>query len=165
MSGAYQPTPIPWSEFPAECLWYFVPMILPHLVLFVVFCALVGPLPWWQPKEFRRAALFFGLLLVVGSIFSGLWSCLVYGRLYHVVDYFIGFTPFWPVTKWSLNDGWGNVHGGLIGVTFWQLQLVWFLFTVGTWSLTVFLYRLICGRWPLSLKELFHHPCTMKSGA
>ena len=26
ISQAFQPTPIPWSNFPAECLWYFVPI-------------------------------------------------------------------------------------------------------------------------------------------
>ncbi|MGD0411095.1 MAG: hypothetical protein ABSC18_05275 [Verrucomicrobiota bacterium] len=157
LSQALPPTPIPWSDFPAECLWYFAPMLVVHAILFVAFCALVGPLPWWQPKEFRRAAIFFGLLLAAGSIFNGLWSCLVYGRLYDRVDYVFGFSPFWPITNSVINETWGTDHGQLLGVTVWQLQLVWLLFASGTWGLTIYLYRSICGRWPLSLKALFPH--------
>jgi len=165
MSDAFQPTPIPWSDFPAECLWYFVLMSPLHLILFVAFCAFVGPLPWWQPREFRRAALFFGLLLFAGSFFSALWNCLVYGRLYYTVDLSIEFIPFWPVTKWNINETWGDRHGGLIGVTFWQLQLVWLLFALGTWSTTVYLYRWICGQWPLSVSGIFHRSASSNAGA
>ena len=62
-----------------------------HVILFIAFCAFVGPLPRCEPKEFRRAALFFGLLLAAGSIFNGLWSCLVYDRLYDSTDYVFDF--------------------------------------------------------------------------
>src|ERR1051325_3472280 len=31
MTPAFRPTPIPWSQFPAECLWYLIPMSALHL--------------------------------------------------------------------------------------------------------------------------------------
>jgi hypothetical protein len=37
-------------------------------------------------------------------------------------------------------------RGRQLGVTFLQLQLVWFLFAAGVWTVTIFLYRWFCWR-------------------
>jgi hypothetical protein len=63
---------IPWSGFPAECLWYFVPMIPVHLVAFGVGAMVLAFLPAKQPGQFprriRRLAVFLAVFLVVGSL-------------------------------------------------------------------------------------------------
>jgi len=141
--------PIPWSQFPTECLFYLVPMSVFHFVVFIVGCVVlmafarkpVGTLM----RRIRRFGLFVILLLLVGTLFNGLWSCLIYGRFYSSSDYVFGFIPFWPLyQQWvEIPDG----HGQLMSVPL-SLHIFWFLFTAGTWSITVILYRLICRRQP-----------------
>lgn len=145
-----------------ECLWYLVPMSVVHLLLFLVYCPIFGSISW---PRLRHIALFFGLLLIAGSIFNGLWSCMIYGRLYDSADYIFDFTPFCPITKGLINETFGNHHGRLLGVALWQLNLVWLLFALGTWSSTICLYRLICKQWPFSMKALFRRPFPSKCGA
>jgi hypothetical protein len=92
--------------------------------------------------------LFVGLLLVVGSVANGLWSCLVWGRLYFSTDYVFDFSPFWPITQKVIDAPFGDMCGQLFGVSLLQLQLVWLLFAVVTWTATILLYRLISRRPP-----------------
>jgi hypothetical protein len=92
--------------------------------------------------------LFLGLLLVVGSIANGLWSCLVWGRFYFSTDYVFDFSPFWPITQKVIDAPFGEMRGQLFGVSLFQLQLVWLLFATGTWTVSILLYRLICRRPP-----------------
>jgi hypothetical protein len=122
-------------------LWYFVPMSAVHLAIFAAGCFAVVD-SWMQPAIVRRRigrlALFIGLLLVVGSLFNGLWSCLIYGRFYESTDYVFGFVPFWPFT-----EGWmemRDARGELMGVSL-RMQLIWLVFTTATWGVTVILYR------------------------
>ena len=148
--------PIPWSEFPTECFWYLAPMSMLHLVVFAAGCLVAVMIPRKQPgtllRRIGRLGLFIGLLLVVGSLFNGLWSCLLWDRLYHSNDYLFDFTPIWPIT-WSMIDRpFGNEHGQLLGVSLFQLQLVWLLFAVGTWGVTIFLYRLVRRRLPPNIR-------------
>ena len=147
VSTTFHPTPIPWREFPAECLLYFVGMGILQLAVFVIGCLVLAVLARKQPGTFLRRVGHFGLfsvlLLVVGSLFNGLWSCLMWDRLYHSTDYFIDFTPFWPITKNVIDAAWGDDHGQLLGVSLLQLNCVWLLFAVGAWSATIFLYRLV----------------------
>src|SRR5439155_13427321 len=98
----------------------------------------------------RRLGLFIGLFLLVGSLGNGLWSCLIWGRLYDSMDYIFDFTPFWPIARRVIDEPWGDEHGRLFGVSLFQLQLIWFLFAAGTWGLTVALYRLIRRLVPLT---------------
>ena len=138
-----------------ELPFYLVFLGIVHVILFAAFCFLIGPRrKYWRPFQFRRAALFFVLLLAVGAIFDGLWSCEIYTRLYYTMDYFCDFIPFVPFFGGMRADGRG--WGGLKGVTLWQVELVWLIFAVCAWSSTVFLYRLICRRWPFNVKKLFH---------
>jgi hypothetical protein len=151
MSASLHPTPIPWSDFPAECLCYLVPMSILHLAIFSFGCfmlitlALLGNRRDTLKRRIGHLGVFIALFLLVGSCFNGLWSCLVYGRFYTSADYVFGFIPFWPLTKY-----WVEMYddrGQLMSVPF-QMQVIWFLFAAGTWSVTLILYRLVCRRSP-----------------
>jgi hypothetical protein len=140
--------PDSWSAFPGECLLYLALMGALHVAIFVVGCLVLAALAIKQRGTFLtragRFGLLVGLLLVVGSIFNGLWSCLVWGRLYISTDYVFDFSPFWPITQNVIDAPFGDMHGQLLGVSLFQLQLVWLLFACGTWGLVLFLYRRIC---------------------
>ncbi len=141
------PEPDSMAELPTECLWYFVPMSVVHfgvfLLSFLVMAVLLRKERGVLGRCARRLALFIGLLLITGSLFNGLWSCLVWDRLYDSTDYVFDFTPFWPITRGVIDTPWGGERGGLMGVSLFQLQLVWLLFAAGTWGVTVFLYGLL----------------------
>jgi hypothetical protein len=147
MSTSYQS--LPWSQFPTECLFYLVPMSVFHLVVFIVGCA--GLVAFARKptgtlmRRIRRFGLFMILLLFAGAFFNGLWSCLIYGRFYDSSDYVFGFIPFCPLYRQWVEIP--NGQGHLMSVPL-SLHIFWFLFTVGTWSVTVILYRLICRRQP-----------------
>ena len=130
-----------------ECLWYLIPMGMVHLAAFLVGCGIVAVLPHRQPgtvgRRIGRLALFVGLLLLVGSVFNGLWSCLIWDRLYDSTDYVFDFMPFWPITRTVIDAPWGDERGRLIGVSLLQLQLIWLLFAAGTWGGTASLYRFL----------------------
>jgi hypothetical protein len=153
----FRPNPIPWSGYPEECLWYFVPMSIVHVGVF-----LIGVVTLAIVRRHKRDSLlqrigafgmFIILFLIVGSLFNGLWSCLVYNRLYHSTDYIFDFIPFWPITWVRVDTPWGDGHGRLF-VSLFELRLVWLLFAISTWGLTIFLYRqvrpafAICPRSP-----------------
>jgi hypothetical protein len=144
--------PYSWSEFSTECLIYFMVMGVLHFAAFIVGCIILAGLAVRQRGRFlrrvRRFSLFVGLLLVVGSFANGLWSCLVWGRLYFSTDYVFDFSPFWPITQGLIDAPFGDMRGQLLGVSLFQLQFVWLLFALGTWALTILLYRLICRRPP-----------------
>jgi hypothetical protein len=132
-------------------------MGLLHLAIFIVGCLVFGALAFKQRGSFliraRRFGLFIGLLLIVGSVFNGLWSCLIWGRLYFSTDYVFDFSPFWPITQKVIDAPFGDMRGRLLGVSLLQLQLVWLVFAVGTWGLALFLYRMIRKR-PAANKSL-----------
>jgi hypothetical protein len=144
MSDSFHPVPIAWSDFPAECLCYLVPMSVVHLAAFVVGCIVLAVMARWQPGTFARRVGRFGLFMIsfllVGSVFNGLWSCLIYERFYDSANYVFGFIPFWPLTKnWvEMYDG----HGQLLDVTL-GLHFFWCLFAAATWILSMILYRLV----------------------
>jgi hypothetical protein len=146
VQAAFQPYPIPWSEFPTEFCIYLVLTGILHLVAFAFSCIVLPVLapPGRLLKCLGRLALFLVLLLLIGAVFNGLWSCLVWDRLYHSVDYTVDFMPFWPITQGVIDEHWGDYRGRLLGVSLFQLQLVWAVFAAGTWGVTVFLYRAIC---------------------
>ena len=147
MAAAFQPHPIPWSEFPMECFIYLYLMGYVHAALFVIVCAVMAFVPSTQRRgklrRIGRFSLFNVLLLLVGSFFNGLWSCLVWDRLYDSTDYVFDFTPFWPITQGVIDAPWGDQRGRLLGVSLFQLGLVWILFAAGTWITTAILYVLV----------------------
>jgi hypothetical protein len=142
--------PHSWNEFPAYCMFYFAVMGVVHLAIFIVGCLILAALAIKQRGTFRRRigrfGLFMGLLLVVGSVASGVWSCTVWGRLYFSTDYVFDFCPFWPITQKVMDARFGDKQGQLFGVSLFQLQLVWLLFAAPTWTATIILYRLIYKR-------------------
>ena len=152
MSASFHPTPIPWSEFPAECFWYLLPMSVLHLAAFVIGCVVLVVWPRRAPgvliRRIGRFALFTILFLLVGSLFNGLWSCLIWDRLYDSTDYVFDFMPFWPITQSVIDAPWGDERGRLLGVSLFQLQLVWFAFAASTWLITIIFYRIFSRRLP-----------------
>ena len=144
--------PYSWSEFPLECGIYFVFMGVLHLALFAIGCLIFAVLAIRQRgRIFRRVGrlgLFLGLLLAIGSVTNGLWSCLVWGRLYYSTDYVFDFSVLWPIKQGVIDAPFGDMRGQLFGVSLFQLQLVWLLFAAGTWTASILLYRLICRRPP-----------------
>lgn len=151
MNGAFQPHPIPWTHFPDECFWYLYPIMgLLHLVVFLVGCIILSIVSISShqhagtlKRRIGRFGLFMVLFLFVGAVFNGLWSCLIWDRLYDSTDYVFDFCPFWPITRAVIDAPWGNEHGQLLGVSLFQLQLFWLAFAIGTWSVTIALYRLL----------------------
>jgi hypothetical protein len=135
-------TPIPWSDFPVECFWYIAFLSLIHLFIFVIGLAAIAFVPAKEPRQFlrrvRHFALFLCIFLVSGSLFNGVWGCSVYGRMYSTSDYVCGFLPFWPLTQ-----AWLEMPGGVPEDSFFKLQLLWLLFTAGTWGVTILLYRYV----------------------
>jgi hypothetical protein len=123
-------------------------MSIVHLAAFLVGCVVL--LIWslnklsTLPKRIGRLGLFLAILLLVSSLVNGLWSCLLWDRVYHSSDYLFDFIPFWPITWAMINRPFGNEHGQLLGISMWQLQLLWLCFACSTWAITVVLYRLTC---------------------
>ena len=64
----------------------------------------------------------------------------------HSTDYVLDFTPFWPITQKVIDMPFGDQRGQLLGVTLTQLNMVWFLFALGTYGVTVLLYRAVQHR-------------------
>ena len=145
-------SPYSWTAFPGECLIYLSIMVMVHLALFVVGCLALCGVALWNRGTFvnraRRLGLFLGLLLAVGSISNGFWSCLIWRRLYYSTDYTFDFSPFWPITQGVIDAPFGEMRGQLFGVSLFQLQLIWLLFALGTWAASIALYRFISRRSP-----------------
>jgi len=145
--------PMPWSSFLLECEFYLFFVGLLHCVGFIVayiglfiFSALSRKQSGFLTRRIGRFTLFNVLLLFVGSVFNGVWSCTIWGRFYYSHDYLVDFTPFWPTTQSDIDYGCGDVHGELYGISLIELQLIWLLFAVGTWATSIYLYRLIQRR-------------------
>jgi hypothetical protein len=155
MATSLQAMLIPWSDFPAECFWYFWATGVLHLVAFVVGVLVFACLSVKQPGRFlsrtRHLAGFLALFLVVGALFNGLWSCLIYERFYHSSDYVCGFVPFWPFTKYWMSAF--DSDGQLMEVPI-KMDVFWFLFAAATWSITILVYRLFVPLPPI--KHYFH---------
>jgi hypothetical protein len=149
MSSTIQP--YSWNQLPAECLMYCFVTGVFHLAVFLVGCTVLKALNLRRRVDFvkrvRRFGLFMGILLAVGSIFNGLWSCLIWGRLYVSTDYVFDFSPFWPITRKVIDAPFGEMRGELRSASLFQLQLVWLLFAIGTWMATILIYwRILRGR-------------------
>jgi hypothetical protein len=136
---------IPWRDYLQECLMYLVIMGLAYFIVFVIGCLIVAALPRRDPGICRRRighlGLFLIVLLAVSALANGLWSCLIYNRLYHSSDYVFDFLPFVPVT---MNADPPRVEG--FGTTSIELNAVWCAFATFTWVVTIALYRVIAQR-------------------
>lgn len=141
--------PIPWSEFLHECFYYLMFASLLQLAVFIFVCLILAIASEYSKEQrpflggrIARFAVFNALLLGVGAIFDGVWSCTIWGRFYDSTDYVFDFTPFWPITQGIIDRPWGNERGQLLGISLFQLQLIWLVFALGVWTTTIFLYRL-----------------------
>jgi hypothetical protein len=133
-----------------ECAWYWAFMSVVHIVLFALGVGVLALALRFRRGQFRswfvRWALFSVCLFITAGLASGLWSCLVFGRLYWSTDYIFDFTPFWPVTQRTLDHSFGGQVGGLLGISLLQLQALWLLFATITWGAAALLYRFFLRR-------------------
>ena len=118
-----------------------------HAAVLIMGCIALATLGFWQPGTFlkraERLALFLGILLGVGSVANGLWSCSIWGKLYYSTDYLFDFSPFWPITQKLIDAPFGDTRGRLLGISLSRLQFIWLLFAAATWIITIVLYRFI----------------------
>lgn len=148
MDSILRPPPISWGEVFVTWLCYPALMSVVHLAILIIgWIVLAVAMKPWRPgaslDPFKRLGLILALLLIVGSLFHLMWSYLIWGRIYFSADYFVDFTPFWPITQARVDMVFGNTRGQLLGVSLFQLQLVWLFFAAGTWGVTIFLDRSI----------------------
>jgi hypothetical protein len=142
------------GSYLSECLVYFKVMIILHFCAFFVGCLVLLLL---NKRSLRdsverviRLGLFIGLLLIVSSLFNGLWSCLIFDHFYYSTDYIVDFTPFYPVTLVAHSPKVIDIYGRPFGTTFVTINIIWFLFTLCTWGGAIFLYGVLTNRgWPL----------------
>jgi hypothetical protein len=128
-----------------ECAWYWGPVSVVHVAFFTIGVLFVAALGFWSRGHFRRRlrcwAVFNVCFFITAGLVNGLWSCLVFGRLYWSTDYVFDFTPFWPVTQRVLDARFGDQVGGLVGISLFQLQVLWFLFAISAWVVAFIFYR------------------------
>ncbi len=140
--------PIPWNNFLQECYFYLMFVSVLQLALFIIGSIILLVVSALSKKQrpflgqrVGRFAVFNALLLVVGALFNGVWSCTIWGRFYYSTDYVFDFTPFWPITQRVIDAPFGNERGQLLGITLFELQLIWLAFALGTWTIAIFLYK------------------------
>ena len=133
-----------WHSFGAICMMHLLIVGLVYLAPFIIGAAVLAVR---SRRNFRQAggrilrlAAFLILLLSTGSLFDGLWSCVIYGQLYTSGDYCCDFIPFFPITH---GDVFGDPKGRLIGVSMLQLQLVWGTFAISAWVVTILACRVL----------------------
>jgi hypothetical protein len=133
---------IPLTHFFTECLWYFVPMGVLHLIVFLLGSLILTLIPRNETgllgRRIGHLGLFLILFLIVGSIFNGVWACFIYNHLYHSADYIFDFIPLLPVT---MNADAPQVSA--YGTTLAELNIIWFLFAAATWAVAIGLYQFI----------------------
>jgi hypothetical protein len=161
----WPPDPKHWSEFPVECLWYLLPGGLFHVIAFPILLGLMMITAWkgiLQPR-ISTLMIFQGYLLISAMIMNGLWSCIIWGKLYWSVDYTSDFSVFMPIRRSQVEYSWGpEMSGGLNGITLTHLNLVWLGFAILAWVLAV-----VATRWTttklIKTKENKPHRATTTS--
>jgi hypothetical protein len=138
-------------SYPVECFWYWFPLgVIFHGVFFLAGVIAIGTVSIFRRGHFRewfiRWSLFSVSFFVVAGLLNGVWSCVIFGRLYWSADYVSDFSPFRPITQGVLDARFGEEVGGLLGVSLHQLQAIWLLFAITAWSSGFALYRLIRRR-------------------
>ncbi len=115
--------------FLKEMMWYFVPMQIAHLMLYVVAAAILLCLKPFIHIEVMPV-LFLGLCLSValplfGSIAHALWSKYVFGVYYWAPDYAIDFTPYFPIKGSQVDLVFGDQKGYFLKGDLLTLRLIW----------------------------------------
>ena len=92
----------------------------------------------------RNLAIFLIILLLVGDAYGCIWGDLIWGRFYRSTDYCgTDFLPFLPVTRVVIDAAMGSEPHGLMGITLFELNLIWSLFALTTWATTIASYRFV----------------------
>ena len=133
-----------WYEYPFNCICYFIASTADHLLVFVAGCLVllfISPcLRVGYGRLFKHWAAFSSILLLVGAEMGGLWDCLIYGHFYVTADYLSDFSPFVPIMQGVIDVHFDDYSGHLIGVTMRQLQFIWLLFALATWTVAAGIY-------------------------
>ena len=132
-------------SYVGECAWYWAFMSVVHAAVFALGVGVFALASRFRRGRFRswfRRWTFFTIcFFITAGLTNGLWSCLVFGRLYWSTDYIFDFSPFWPITQRVLDYRFGDQVGGLLGVSLLQLQALWLAFAVCAWVSGYALYR------------------------
>ena len=132
--------------------FYMVLVGMIYACVFIVGAFFIGCWESLGPRPaiasyFRRVgklALFLLVLLVVGDFFGVVWNTIIHNRMYHSPGYDgLDFVPWYPVTQGMVEASFGADSGRLIGVKLWQLQAIWVVFAILTWSSTLLVYEKI----------------------
>jgi hypothetical protein len=95
-------------------------------------------------RRIGRLALFLTALLMVGDFYSVIWSAMIHNHMYHSAGYDgVDFVPWYPITRDLVESTYGADSGKLIGVTLFQLQVIWLVFSIATWTSTVVVFEWI----------------------
>ncbi|MEO6054029.1 MAG: hypothetical protein ABIP97_08465 [Chthoniobacterales bacterium] len=146
----------PFSPQRAFEIYEFIFMVAFQLVfmsaacspVFLIGCIVALFIPPKNKPAYHGRVGRFGLLLitfvVTWVLFNSLWSTYIWSHFYYSTDFlYTDFLPYWPITQGYIDIPFGNEKGYLIGITITQLQLLWLLFAIGTWSFTFVLYPLL----------------------
>jgi hypothetical protein len=139
-----------YLQYPGDLLpdaaFYLLGVGLAYTVVFAI-GAIVNlfQIPKIKAKVVGRIinlAMFLVILLVIGDLFGLIWGEFIWGRFYISTDYInTDFLPFMPITQRLLDAPFGDEAHGLLGVTLFQLNLIWLVFAAATWGCTIALYR------------------------
>src|SRR5580658_11225378 len=90
MKNEIQFTSIPWHYYFYVCLYYLIFIGPIYVAVFFIGSLLLLLFfikrPTILPKRIGHFGLFLLLFLIVGSLVNGVWSCLIYGRIYDSFD-------------------------------------------------------------------------------
>ncbi len=120
-------------------------------VVFLVGCIVAAILPPWTVRRYsarvRKPGLFLAILLVVGDLFGFCWLETIRGHFYNSTDYCgTDFLPFFPITQGEIDSPFADELHGFLGITLTQLHLIWLVFAMGTWGMTIVVYRKMIRR-------------------
>ena len=95
-------------------------------------------------RRIGRLALFLMVLLLVGDFYGVIWTAMIHNHIYHSPGYDgVDFVPWYPITRNLVEATYGGDSGRLIGASLLQLQVIWLVFTIATWSSTMWVYEKI----------------------
>lgn len=141
-----------FAQLLEEVTYYMVLVGVFYLCVFILAAFFIacweslGPQPGLMAyfRRMGRLALFLALLLLVGDFFGVIWTAIIHNRMYYNPGYDgVDFVPWYPLTRDLVDATYGADTGRLIGVKFWQLEVIWFVFAVSTWTTTMMAFEKI----------------------
>ena len=138
----------PWNSFIPESLFYLIPGLITHAAFFVLSLILIQPFTRsrFYPNKISTILIFNLVFLFVSMTSNGFWSCSVWGYLYFSTDYISDFSPFYPIRQSVIDMTFGEQVGSLNKITLVELNWIWSLYAISTWSLSYFLTRIILSK-------------------